>query len=114
MIGEDNRRSFLLSYSEFRSNNSIGIFSKHSLPKSKNCKLDLESLGRLFQNQLKDWRLVGDRYPPGPLEGKKASRKALGPLFRKAIPSWARGGMSGRMDQLEPVRLTKFKRYQQQ
>jgi hypothetical protein len=41
---------------------------------------------------------VGDRYPPGPLEGKKASRKASGPLFRKAIPSWARGGMSGRMD----------------
>jgi hypothetical protein len=34
---------------------------------------------------------VGDRYPPGPLEGKKASRKALGLLFRKAIPSWARG-----------------------
>jgi hypothetical protein len=34
---------------------------------------------------------VGDRYPPGPLEGKKASRKALGLLSRKAIPSWARG-----------------------
>jgi hypothetical protein len=31
--------------------------------------LDLESLGRLFQNQLKDWGLVGDRYPPVPLEG---------------------------------------------
>jgi hypothetical protein len=41
---------------------------------------------------------VEDRYPPGPLEGKKASRKALGPLFRRAIPSWARGGMSDRMD----------------
>jgi hypothetical protein len=35
----------------------------------KNCKLDLESLGRLFQNQPTDWGLVGDRYPPGPLEG---------------------------------------------
>jgi hypothetical protein len=44
---------------------------------------------------------VGDRYPLGPLEGKKASRNASGPLFRKAIPSWARGGMSGRMDQHE-------------
>jgi hypothetical protein len=54
-------------------------------------ELDLESLGWLFQNQLKDWGLVGDRYPPGPLEGKKASRKALGLLSRKAIPSWARG-----------------------
>jgi hypothetical protein len=35
--------------------------------------------------------LVGDRYPPSPLEGKKASREALGLLSRKAIPSWARG-----------------------
>jgi hypothetical protein len=31
---------------------------------------DQEPLSRLFQNQLKDWGLVGDRYPPGPLEGK--------------------------------------------
>jgi hypothetical protein len=34
---------------------------------------------------------VGDEYPPGPLEGKKASRKVLGLLSRKAIPSWAMG-----------------------
>jgi hypothetical protein len=34
---------------------------------------------------------VGDGYPPGPLEGKKALRKALGLLYRKAVPSWARG-----------------------
>jgi hypothetical protein len=32
---------------------------------------------------------VGDKYPPGPLEGKKASREALGLLPRKATPSWA-------------------------
>ena len=32
---------------------------------------------------------MGDRYPPGPLEGKKALRGALGQLPRKAIPSWA-------------------------
>jgi hypothetical protein len=36
---------------------------------------------------------VGDRYPPGPLEGKKASREALGLLSRKAIPSWTKGGL---------------------
>jgi hypothetical protein len=35
MTGEDNRRSFLPSYSEFRSNNSIVLFSRHSLSKSK-------------------------------------------------------------------------------
>jgi hypothetical protein len=34
-------------------------------------ELDLEFLGWLFQNQLKDWGLVGDRYPLCPLEGKK-------------------------------------------
>jgi hypothetical protein len=32
---------------------------------------------------------VGDRYPPGPLEGQKTSRKALGPIVHKVIPSWA-------------------------
>jgi hypothetical protein len=37
---------------------------KAFLIKIKNYKLDLE-----FQNQPKDWGLVGDRYPPGPLEG---------------------------------------------
>jgi hypothetical protein len=32
---------------------------------------------------------VGDRYPPGPLEGKKASRGVSGQLPCKAIPLWA-------------------------
>jgi hypothetical protein len=59
--------------------------------KPQNRELDLESLGRLFQNQLKDWWLVGNRYPSGPLEDKRASRKALGLLSCKAIPSWDRG-----------------------
>jgi hypothetical protein len=69
MAEENNRRSFLPSHSEFRSNGSTNLFSGHFLIKIKNCKLDLESLSRLFQNQLKDWGLVGDGYPPGPLEG---------------------------------------------
>jgi hypothetical protein len=34
---------------------------------------------------------VGDGHPPGPLEGKKDSRKALGLLSREAVPSWDRG-----------------------
>jgi hypothetical protein len=38
-----------------------------------------DSLGQLFQNQLKDWGLVGDRYPLG---------RALGQLPRKSISSW--------------------------
>jgi hypothetical protein len=32
--------------------------------------------------------IVGDRYPLGPLEGKKASRGALDQLPREAIPLW--------------------------
>jgi hypothetical protein len=32
---------------------------------------------------------VGDKYPPGPLEGERASRGASGQIPRKAIPSWA-------------------------
>jgi hypothetical protein len=32
---------------------------------------------------------VGDRYPPDPLEGEKASRGTTGHLPHKAIPSWA-------------------------
>ena len=36
---------------------------------------------------------MGDRYPPGPLEGRKASQEDLGPLSREAILSWARGGL---------------------
>jgi hypothetical protein len=32
---------------------------------------DQEPLSRLFQNQLKDWGLVGDTYSPGPLGGKR-------------------------------------------
>ena len=31
---------------------------------------DQEPLRRLFQNHLKDWGLVGDKYPLGPLEGE--------------------------------------------
>jgi hypothetical protein len=36
---------------------------KAFLVKIKNYKLDLESLGRLFQNQLKDWGLWGTDIP---------------------------------------------------
>jgi hypothetical protein len=100
MTGEDNRRSFFPSYSEFRSNNSIDIFSKHPSPKSKTASWTQNLWDDYFKINSKIGGLWGIDIP-GPLEGKKASRKALGPLLRKAIPSWARGGMSGRMDRHE-------------
>jgi hypothetical protein len=50
--------------------------------------------GRTRRRRHALWRtfeapVVGDGYPPGPLEGKKVSQKVLGILSRKAIPSWA-------------------------
>jgi hypothetical protein len=61
---------------------------------------------------------VGDGYPPGQLEGKKASGKALGLLSRKAIPSWARGELLAEWadagnEQTRARRLIGFKRYPQ-
>jgi hypothetical protein len=38
---------------------------------------------------------VGDRYPPGPLEGKKASPEVLGLLPRKATPFVGRDRTTG-------------------
>jgi hypothetical protein len=61
---------------------------------------------------------VGERYPPGPLEGWKASRKTPGPLTRErplrglgeeSLADW----IDARLDQLEPRRLNGFKRYPQ-
>jgi hypothetical protein len=59
--------------------------SKAFLIKIKNCKLDLESLGRLFQNQLKDWGLVGDR-SPGSTGRLKDLAKGLGPNISQGRP----------------------------
>jgi hypothetical protein len=69
MTGEDNKRSFFTELLRVQKQQLDRPIFKAFLIKIKNCMLDLESLGRLFQNQLKDWGLVGDRYPPGPLEG---------------------------------------------
>jgi hypothetical protein len=81
------------------------ISSLSSLEASMGSLLDVDSY--FFSS------VVGDRYPPGPLEGKKASRKAPGPLLHEAIPSLARGGTFNRTDQLEPMRFAELKRYLQ-
>jgi hypothetical protein len=66
---EYSKRSLLLGHSEFRSNGLADLFSNYPLSKLRNRKLDLRSLGRLFQNQPKDRGHVGDGYPSSPLEG---------------------------------------------
>jgi hypothetical protein len=86
---------FLLSHSEFRSNvQQVRLRSAHHQNENQNRKLDLESLGRLFQNQLKDWGLVGDKYPPGPLEGLA---KGFGPIILSGHPFVGQGRTAGRM-----------------
>jgi hypothetical protein len=59
---------------------------------------------------------VGDIYPPGPLEGKKALRKAQAHYF--ARPSLRGPGeelsaerINTKTDQLEPIRFAELKRY---
>ena len=69
MTGEDNRRSFFTKLLRVQKQQLDRLIFKAFLIKIKSSKLDLESLGQLFQNQLNDWGLVGDRYPLGPLEG---------------------------------------------
>jgi hypothetical protein len=44
---------------------------KHLKPYDELISKNQEPLNRLFQNQLKNWGLVGDRYPRGPLRGRK-------------------------------------------
>jgi hypothetical protein len=44
---------------------------------------------------------VGDRYPPGPLEGERSLREALGLLPRKAVYSWAGAKATGGMGRSE-------------
>jgi hypothetical protein len=75
----------------------IPIF-KAFLIKFKNCKLDLESLGQLFQNQPKDWGLWETDIPRVHWKAKRPREKALGPIIRKVTPSWAWGGTSSEVD----------------
>jgi hypothetical protein len=62
------------------------LISKASLVEVKDCKLDLGSLGRLFQNRPKDRGLVGDRYPRVHQKDKRPHERPKGPIIRKVIP----------------------------
>jgi hypothetical protein len=60
----------------------------------------------------------GGQISPGSTRRLEGLRKTLGPLLRKAIPSWAREEslaewIDTRSDRLEPRRLIGFKHYPQ-
>ena len=92
MSREDNRRSFFLSHSELGAQHDRHISKPQAGP---------GIFGPIISKSIQRLGACGGQYPPGPLEGKKASQMASGPLFRKAIPSWAGGGTSSKMDQHE-------------
>jgi hypothetical protein len=74
------------------------LIFKAFLIKIKNCKLDLESLGRLFQNQPKDWGLWGTDIPWVHWKDKRPRERPEGPIIRKVTSSWAEGGAPAKVD----------------
>jgi hypothetical protein len=89
IIEEVSKRSLLLGHSEFRSNGPKDLLSNYPLSKLKNCKLDLRSLGQLFQNQPKDRGLWGTDIPRVYQKDKRSHKRPVGPIIREVIPSWA-------------------------
>jgi hypothetical protein len=74
------------------------LISKTFLVKIKDCKLDLGSLGRLFQNQPKDRGLWGTDIPRVHQKDKMPRKGPVGPIICKVIPLWAWGGTSDKAD----------------
>jgi hypothetical protein len=64
---EDNKRLFL-NGSEFRSNDSTGVFSKHSLPKSKP-QAGPRIFGPIISKSTQRLGACEGQISPGPLEG---------------------------------------------
>jgi hypothetical protein len=78
----------------------MGALSVHPLAEWKPCHIiNLRAGPRIFgliiSKSTQRLGLVWDRYPPTPLEGKKASRGALGLLPRKATPFVGRERTTG-------------------
>jgi hypothetical protein len=87
---------FLLSHSEFRSNvQQVRPRSAHYQNENQNRTLDLESLGRLIQNQLKVWGPVGDRYIPGSTRRLEGLAKGFGPIVSQERANAGLGGSWG-------------------
>jgi hypothetical protein len=77
---------FLPDHSEFRSVGPASLSPKRFLLKSKDWKLDLGSLGRLFQNQPKIGGLWGTDIPRVHQKDKRPHERPKGPIIRKVIP----------------------------
>jgi hypothetical protein len=77
---------------------STGTLSVHPLTEWKprhiaNLRAGPRIFGLIISKSTQRLGACGGHISPGPLEGKKASREALGLLSHKAIPSRARGGL---------------------
>jgi hypothetical protein len=86
MTWEDNRRSFLPSYSEFRSNNSTALFSKHSLPISKTTSWTYNFWADYFKINSKIRGLWGGQISPESTRRLEDLTKGLGPIVSQGHP----------------------------
>jgi hypothetical protein len=86
MAEENNRRSFLPSHSEFGSNGSPDLFSRH-----QNQKLQAgpRIFGPIISKSTQRSGACGGQISLGSTGRLKTSRKALGPIIREVVPSWA-------------------------
>jgi hypothetical protein len=119
MTGEGNRRSFLQSYSDFRSINSIGLFSRYSLSKSKTASWTYNLWADYFKINSKIGGFWGTDIP-------RVHWKARRPRERPWAQYFARPSLRGpreerlakwidaRLYQLEPGRPNGFERRPQQ
>ena len=98
MTGEDNRRSFLPSYSEFRSNNSIGPFQ--GIP-YQNQKLQAgpRIFGPIISKSTQRLGACGGQISPGSTRRLEDLAKGSGPNVSQGHPFVGLGGTLGEMDQ---------------
>jgi hypothetical protein len=86
---EDNKRSFLSDYSEFRSSDPAGLFPRHFLLKSKTTSSTLDLWAGYFKINPKIGGLWGTDIPRVHQKDKMPREGPVGPIIRKVIPSWA-------------------------
>jgi hypothetical protein len=82
---------FLLNCSEFRSNDSTGVFFRASITKITNHKLDLESLGRLFPKSTQRLRACGGQISPGSTRRLEGLAKSFGSIILQGHPFVGQG-----------------------
>jgi hypothetical protein len=90
MPKEDNRRLFLLNCSEFRSNDSTGVFSKRPLPKSKT-QVGPRIFGLIISKSTQRLGACGGQISPGFTRRLEGLAKGFGPIISQGHPFMGQG-----------------------